>query len=125
MLNLVLVYDGECPFCRHYTSLVRVRQNVASLRLVNARDGGSLIDRIAENGYDLDEGMLLIADDRYYFGALAMQQLALLSTQKGLFNRLNAWLFKGVRRTRLLYPWLKCVRNITLSLLGRSRLSDR
>ena len=36
-----LVYDGDCPFCSRYVQLLRIREAVGPLRLVNARDGGA------------------------------------------------------------------------------------
>ena len=35
-----IVYDGDCPFCSRYVKLVRLREALGSVDLVNARDGG-------------------------------------------------------------------------------------
>ncbi|MEL7174234.1 MAG: hypothetical protein AAFN05_14885, partial [Pseudomonadota bacterium] len=39
-----LLYDGECPFCARFAAYTRLRETVGTLRLVNARDGGSEAD---------------------------------------------------------------------------------
>ena len=39
-----LVYDGDCPFCSRYVQYLRLRQAAGPVRLVNAREGGPLVD---------------------------------------------------------------------------------
>lgn len=124
MVEAWLVYDGECPFCSAYVKYVRVREHVR-LHLVNARDGGPLVDEIVNRGLDLDEGMVLKMGDRYYHGADCINVLATLSTRSSAFNRINARMFSSPTLARALYPVLRAGRNGALSLLGRRRLGLR
>ncbi len=117
-----IVYDGECPFCSRYVALVRLRETVGAVKLVNARDGGALVERLLDEGYDLDEGMVLFWQGRIYHGDACLHMLALLSTPLGAFNRVNAALFRSERVARLLYPVLRSGRNATLRLLGRRKM---
>lgn len=119
-----LVYDGDCPFCSRYVTLVRLRKSLGQVALVNAREGGPLVDEIVKAGLDLDEGMVLKLGDRYLHGAECIHALALMSGPSNLFNRLNAAVFRSPRVARLLYPVLRAGRNATLRLLGRDRLAD-
>jgi hypothetical protein len=100
---------------------LRVRQSV-SLRLVNARDGGALVDEVRRAGLDLDGGMVLKMGDRLYHGADCIHVLALLGSPSDAFNRVNAAIFRSERLSRLLYPVLRAGRNATLRLLGRSKV---
>ncbi len=120
--NFFLVYDGECPFCSTYARYVRVRKALGHLRLFNAREGGPLIDEIKKRGIDLNEGMVLVVDGEYYFGSECMNRLALMNTGSGWFNALNGMIFSRPLLAKLLYPFLKFGRRITLKLLGRSLL---
>jgi predicted DCC family thiol-disulfide oxidoreductase YuxK len=120
--NLVLIYDGECPVCNSYARYVKLKQSVGSLALVNARDGGPWVERVRNTGLDLDEGMVLIYGGRYYHGADCIYMLALLSTSSGLFNRVNSAIFRSRRLATILYPALRCGRNMLLLLLGRKPL---
>jgi predicted DCC family thiol-disulfide oxidoreductase YuxK len=120
----VIIYDGECPFCSSYVSLVRIREAVGDVKLVDARSGGPHVDAVVAAGYDLDEGMVLKFHGRYYHGADCMHMIALLSTPSTWFNRFNGILARSPRRIALLYPVLRAGRNATLRLLGRRKLGN-
>jgi predicted DCC family thiol-disulfide oxidoreductase YuxK len=116
-----LVYDGQCPFCSRYARLIRLRDSVR-LDLINAREGGPLVDEMREAGLDLNEGMVLKMGDRYYCGAEALNVLAALSTSSSAFNRLTAAIFRSRYRSRMFYPILRAGRNLALALLGREKI---
>jgi predicted DCC family thiol-disulfide oxidoreductase YuxK len=120
----VIVYDGDCPFCSRYVALVRLREAVGPVRLVNARDGGPETQRLRSKGYDLNEGMILIQGDKIHYGEDCINRLALLSTPSGAFNRINSAIFSSPLASKILYPVLKMGRRLTLILLRRKRLEE-
>jgi predicted DCC family thiol-disulfide oxidoreductase YuxK len=119
-----IIYDGDCPFCSRYVSLLRLRKSLGSVTLLNARDGGALVDAVRGLGLDLDEGMVLVMNGEIFHGAECLHRLALLTTSSGAFNRLNAWMFRSRAASQLLYPALRAGRNAALSLLGRQKIGD-
>jgi len=119
-----IVYDGECPFCSRYVAMLRLRESLGPIALVNARDGGPEVDEARAAGLDLDEGMVLKVDGRLYHGDDCIHRLALLSTPSGAFNRVNAAIFRSPTASKLLYPVLRTGRNAVLRLLGRRKLAD-
>jgi len=118
-----LLYDGECPFCSTYVKMVRMRDAVGPLPMINAREGGPALNEALAAGLDLDDGMVLKYDGRLYHGQDCVNRLALMSTPSGAFNRVNAWVFRSPMRSRLLYPVLRTGRNIVLRLLGRTKIN--
>jgi predicted DCC family thiol-disulfide oxidoreductase YuxK len=118
-----VVYDGQCPFCSRYVSLLRLRDTLGQVQVVNAREGGPVVDEILAAGLDLDEGMVLKMDGRFYPGDECIHRLALLSSSSTLFNRFNRTIFRSPTLSRLLYPLLRSGRNGVLRLLGRSKFS--
>ncbi len=122
--KLILVYDKECPLCDAYSRMVRVRAAAGDLQLINARDGGPVVDDLTSRGLDIDEGMVLIAGDNLYYASDAIHALSLLSSQSGFFNRINYHIFKSKRLSGLLYPVLRAGRNLLLKLLGRTRINN-
>lgn len=119
-----LVYDGDCPFCSRYVKLLRLRDSIGPVALINAREGGPRVERLRELGYNLDGGFVLEWEDRIYHGADAINRLALLSTRSSLFNKVNAFVFKSRTASRVLYPVLRTGRDLTLLLMGRSKLGS-
>jgi predicted DCC family thiol-disulfide oxidoreductase YuxK len=118
-----IVYDGQCPFCSRYVTLLRLRDAIGPVALVDAREGGPIVDEIRAAELDLDEGMVLKVDGRLYHGDECLHRLALLSTPSSLFNRVNAAVFRSATASRLLYPVLRSGRNAALRLLGRPKLN--
>ena len=119
-----IVYDGECPFCTAYVRLFRLRE-LAKVELINAREDNPMVQEIIELGLDLDEGMVMKVGDVYHFGDDVVHQLALMSGPQGFLRRINYWVFSDARRSRLVYPWLRAGRNLTLRLLGRKKMNAR
>lgn len=117
-----LVYDGECPFCSAYVRLVRLRESIGKVELLNARQGGELVDYLRGQAIDLDEGMVLLYQGQLYHGDACIHALALLSTPSGIFNRLNVLVFRNARLAAVLYPVLRAGRNLLLRLLGRTKI---
>lgn len=117
-----ILYDGECPFCTRYVALVRLRESLGNVRLVNARDGGPELVCVRAHQLDIDEGMVLHWNGALYHGADCIHRLALLSTPSSVFNRLNAWMFKRPAVAKVLYPWMKAGRNLVLRALGRRKI---
>ena len=120
----ILIYDGDCPFCSNYIRLVKLREAVGPIRLINARDGGPEVREATRQGFDLNEGMLFVLNGHHYHGADCINRLALLSTGSGLFNGITAAAFRSPALSRALYPVLRAGRNLTLRLLRRRPLTE-
>ncbi|MEM8790844.1 MAG: DCC1-like thiol-disulfide oxidoreductase family protein [Pseudomonadota bacterium] len=121
--EIAIVYDGECPFCSAYVGMVRLREAAGRVHLLDAREGGPEVERIRAAGLDLDEGMVLLMGDEMYHGADCIHRMGLMTTESGVFNRLNAWVFRSPGRSRFLYPILRAGRNLALKILGRKKIS--
>ena len=120
--DIWLLYDGDCPFCKSYARLVRLRDALGELRLINARDPSSELDAARQLGYRIDDGMVLCIDGEYFHGDDCINRLALMSSEVSAFNKLNRWVFSSRRRSALLYPILRACRNLTVRLRGGSLL---
>ena len=123
---ILIIYDGACPFCRAYVRLLRLQQETGPVELLSARNADPRIVQYQQQGYDLDQGMLVVISGVVHAGAEAMQVLALCSTPAGWFNRCNRLIFSSARLSRWLYPVLRAGRRIALliratPLIGKSR----
>lgn len=122
--SLTLVYDGQCPLCRQFVRLQRLRRDVGEPTLIDARQESDARRDLSALGIDLDAGFALRIGETWVHGDEALHRLALMSTGSGLFNRLMARLFASPRRTARLYPWLRRGRAVLLRLLGRGPIDN-
>jgi predicted DCC family thiol-disulfide oxidoreductase YuxK len=122
--DIFLVYDKECPACDYYCSLVRIRESVGNLVLVDARKPGPLMEEITAAELDIDRGMVLIVGDRMYYGVDAIHALSIMGTRSGIFNRVTYWCFKSKVVSGVLYPILRAGRNLLLKILGRTKINN-
>lgn len=122
--GVTVIYDGDCPLCAAYTRRLRLVAAAGELVLIDAREDAALRRRLAAEGQDLDDGMLVVVDGVRYHGARAVHVLALLSSGNDVFNRINYRLFRSAPMARAIYPVLAAGRRVVFALLGRSPLGD-
>lgn len=122
--KITLIYDKQCPACNNYCQVIRIRESVGELKLVDAREQSDLMNEITAQGFDIDQGMVLKMDEVLYYGADAIHALALISSHSEVFNRLNYWLFKSKNRSLLVYPVLRFFRNLLLKLLNKTKINN-
>ena len=122
--EILLVYDKECPVCDAYCQIVRIRETVGDLKLIDARSKSDIMDEITAEGLDIDQGMVLKMGDRLYYGSDAIHVLALISSRSGIFNRFNYWIFKSSTISALFYPILRFFRNLLLKLMGKTKINN-
>ncbi|MGI9260175.1 MAG: DCC1-like thiol-disulfide oxidoreductase family protein [Gammaproteobacteria bacterium] len=121
---ILLVYDEQCPACDQYCRLVRIRDSVGELRLIDARESSEIMGEITALGLDIDQGMVVKIREQIYYGADAIHVLALMSSRSGFFNRLNYWTFRSKPISRVLYPILRSCRNLQLKMLGKTKINN-
>ena len=120
------VYDGQCPLCLMGATHYRVREAVGELHVLDARVQPShpLMQEILRLGLNLDMGMVIKFKDTCYQGADALHVMAMLGTDSGWFNRINARLFKSKTLSKLVYPSFRCARNTLLRLRGVGNINN-
>ncbi len=122
--EILLVYDKECPACNNYCQVIRIREDVGDLKIVDARENSQVLDEITEMGLDIDQGMVLKMGGQIYYGSDAIHTLALISSKLGIFNRVNYWIFKSKSLSAILYPILRACRNLLLKILGKTKINN-
>ncbi len=122
--EILLVYDRECPACNAYCQVVRIRESVGELRIVDARENSEVMNEITSQGLDIDQGMVLKMGNQLYYGSDAVHTLALMGSRSGIFNRINYWIFKSKTISSILYPVLRFFRNFLLKILGKTKINN-
>lgn len=115
----LIVYDGDCIFCQNYVRLVRLREAIGPVELLNARSDDRRVLNLWRDGYDLNEGMVFVYRGRIFHGAEAINVLASLSDSRNFFSSVNRVVFSHPFLSRTLYPLLKLGRRLTLLARGK------
>ena len=122
--EILLVYDRECPACNVYCQVVKIRESVGVLRIVDARENSEVLHEITAEGLDIDQGVVLKMGDQLYYGSDAIHTLALIGSRSGILNRINYWVFRSKTISSILYPFLRSLRNLLLKILGKSKINN-
>ena len=114
----VLVFDGGCPFCRHFAELSELRSGIPGLTIRDGRADGALRQALAERGFHLHNGAMVIDGERVLHGAEAIAWLCERMTPSDALLALLAPLMADDTRARRLYPLLLLARRLALGLRG-------
>jgi len=120
------VYDGDCPFCCAAALALKIKQEYGSLHLLNARENqdDALIQAVNEQQLDLDEGMVIFTNGRFYHGKQVLQFMAKYGEACGIFNLFNKSLFWSETLASLTYPWMRAVRNWRIRRNNSGRIDN-
>lgn len=117
--KIVIVYDGECPFCSNYVMMLNLKEVFEKVELVDARESdNSTVRFLVTEGYNLNNGMITIVNHDIYYGSDAVWILSKLTGG----NRCMKYLFRSNKFTKLIYPLLRFVRFVTLKILKKKML---
>lgn len=124
--DLWLIYDGECPLCNKAAHAIQIKKTVGNLHLINAREDRDhpLVKEASIRQLDLDEGMVLKYQGSFYHGQDTLHMMAFLGSEKGWFNRLNAFLIRSKFFARLSYPAMRAMRNTLLRFKGVQKIRN-
>ncbi|MGB5134226.1 MAG: DCC1-like thiol-disulfide oxidoreductase family protein [Prochlorococcaceae cyanobacterium] len=114
----VLVFDGGCPFCRHFAELSELRGGIPDLQIRDGRSDHALRLELARRGYRLGSGAMLLLNGEVLHGAEAIQWICARMRPSARLLRLLAPLLATPSRSRALYPLLLLARRLTLGFKG-------
>jgi len=120
---IYLIYDGECPICNKTAQILQIRKSVGKLEIINARSESAIVKDVKKLGYDLNKGILVIYEDRYYYGKDALNILAIIGSPCDFFNKINMVIFRSKILASIFYPFLKFIRNCLLFLLKIEKIN--
>ena len=68
----LFIYDGECPFCKHFAELIELKTNLPTFKILDGRKDLPLLSQLYSQGYDLNKGGILINNGNILHGADAI-----------------------------------------------------
>lgn len=124
MQDLTIVYDGKCPVCSNCCRLIKPESSLGPVILVDARQPGKVRQRLSDQHYDLDRGMVVLSKNKIYFGADAINFLAQINNGSDTFNRLFFLFFNSKKVSSTVYPALRAGRNLLLWVLNVPQINN-
>ena len=121
----VLVFDGGCPFCRHFAELCELRSRIPGLTIRDGRSDSDLRQQLAARGYHLADGAMLLVDSRVLHGSDAVAWVCSRMQTGDVLLQLLSRLMKSRQRARHVYPALLLARQTALGLRGLPVDPDR
>jgi len=117
-MTLVLVYDGGCPFCRHFALRAELVGGIPGLAIRDGRVDTVLRAQLRSRGFDLARGAVLLEGDQAWHGAEAIAELCRRLHPSDPLLQLLRQLFAAPPRARRLYPLLLWARRMALQWKG-------
>lgn len=120
------VYDGECPMCSMAAQALRIKKEHGSIHLLDARatSDDPLMHEINMRGFDLDEGMVIYAHNKFYHGKEALKFMAKYGDGSNVFTAFCKSFFWSNAISSLVYPWLRGIRNRLLKMRKAPRIDN-
>ena len=117
-MNLTLVYDGGCPFCRHFALRSQLTGGIPDLEIRDGRAEHALRQELRHRGMNLANGAVLLEGDRAWHGSAAIAELTRRMKPGDPLLQLLRSLFRDDARSVLLYPGLLLARRLSLVARG-------
>jgi len=121
MTNKTLfIYDGECPFCNHFAQLIELKSCLPSLQIIDGRENLEQLTQLYKQGYDLNNGAILINNGKIMHGADAISWIcSRIEEPNDSLLEILKLIFTSNKRSKILFPLLLWGRRITLTLKGK------
>lgn len=124
--DIYFIYDGECPLCNSTAHAFRIKKDYASLNLINARElsNDPILTEINRRNLDLDEGMVIYAENEFYHGKEALKFMAKYGESTNAFTAVCKSLFWSDLTASITYPWMRGARNWFLKRNNTDRIDN-
>ena len=117
-MSLTLVYDGGCPFCRHFALRSELTSGIPDLEIRDGRSEQALRQTLRRRGMNLANGAVLLEGDQAWHGSAAIAELSRRMEPGDPLLQLLQKLFRDDARSTLFYPGLLLARRFSLALRG-------
>jgi predicted DCC family thiol-disulfide oxidoreductase YuxK len=120
MSSNFLLYDGECPACRSYVAIARLRELWPDLRILDARKQPELVAELRAKGLEINDGFVLSLGGTLYFGPDATRMIGERGRDHGGLRSVVLCAIGTAPWSRRLYPWLNRGRQLLLARMGKT-----
>ena len=118
--RILFIYDGECPFCNYFAELLELKSSLPSIQILDGRKNLEHLTQLYQQGYDLNNGAILITNGEVIHGADAINWICseLKEPNDSLLEFLRI-IFTSNKRSKILFPFLLWSRRVLLTIKGK------
>tara|TARA_B100001121_G_scaffold182186_1_gene158906 strand:- start:206 stop:589 length:384 start_codon:yes stop_codon:yes gene_type:complete len=119
--SFTFIYDGECPFCLHFAELLELKSKIKNISIIDGRKNPKLVKDLLIKGYDIDQGAVLLHEDKIFHGHAAINTICnqITDPSSKLLHFLSIT-FKSSKRAKFIFPFLVTARRFALISKGVS-----
>ncbi len=110
----LFIYDGGCPFCKYFAELVELKSGIDGLNICDGRSDQVLARYLAESGFSLRNGAVLLVEGNIFYGDAAIHWLCLRMNPSTSLLKLISSLMGSTKRAKMMYPLLLFARRMAL-----------
>ena len=123
--EIIIVYDGECPFCSDFVSLNRLKDLGYVISIINAREvDNPLIENFSKK-YNFDDGMIVINDQVILYGYTAARFISNSYSQSSLRGLIYRTLLSNKTLGRISYKIFVKLRKLYLKIAGIKLINEK
>jgi predicted DCC family thiol-disulfide oxidoreductase YuxK len=110
-MKVFLYYDGECPFCNRYADILKLKK-CFEINICDART--DLSWKECKKNICLDDGVILIYQEKCYQGVEALDMLLNICKYDGVFFSFQKLVFSNKFIGNIVYSCFKFFRKVAL-----------
>lgn len=84
--EISIIYDNGCPVCSFYISISHIKEKFGKVNLIKARDNQNILNYIKSMNIDINEGMIVIFDNKLYYGSDAINIISILGKKNLIYK---------------------------------------
>ena len=116
----LFIYDGACPFCNHFAQLLEIKSSLPGFEILDGRKNLPLLSQLYKQGYDLNNGAILINNGKVMHGADAINWIcSVIKEPSNSLLEILRVIFISNKRTKVLFPLLLWGRRLALTIKGK------
>ena len=109
------IYDGDCPFCNHFAELIELKSGLNDINLINGRKNLAMLTSLYKQGYDLNDGAILVNNGQILHGSKAINWIcSQIKTPSNALLKILTLVFESQKRTDIFFPLLVWARRFIL-----------
>ena len=118
--GITIIYDKECPVCVSYLKYGKLKNFFSNIQLINYRENSEIYEKYKSRGIDINNGMVLIINDKEYYASEAFFLIKNLFPENLYYAKILKFFIPNKTIDYYVYPVLVRMRKLFLFLIRKN-----